>query len=298
MIDLHMHTLYSDGTDSVLDILKKASTSELEIISITDHNQCGAYQELDTISISDFYTGKIITGCEFTTSFEHRLIEVLGYGFDYHKVQSYLDSYYTKEAIEERTSLLYHSLITKMKELGLIFALEQVRDKKFDNEFFERGIYDELVKHPENKELLGEDIFSSFSDFFRRGLTNPTSKLYLDYPKYKPALKDIIDLVHRAGGIVFLAHPFQYKFADTEEFLDRIYEECDFDGIECFYTTFSQEQSEFLVKFAKERDLFISGGSDYHGGNKKQHELGVGRGNLHIDKGLISSWDVEYYFNG
>lgn len=296
MIDLHMHTCYSDGTDSVCELLKKVASVELEAISITDHNSCLAYEALEQLTVSDYYHGDIIVGCEFTTSFEHRLIEVLGYGFDYHKVQAYLDSYYTKEVVEERTSLLYHSLITKIKELGLIFALDEVRDKKFDNEFFEREIYEELVKYPENKKIFGEDIFSSFSDFFRKGLTNPTSKLFLNYPKYKPAIKDIIDLVHQAGGLVFLAHPFQYKFEDTKEFLDRIYEKCDFDGIECFYTTFSQEQSEFLIKFAKERGLFISGGSDYHGSNKKQHELGVGRGNLDIDKKLISSWNIDCYF--
>ena len=54
MIDLHMHTLYSDGTDNVIDILKKAQKHELSVISITDHKTCGAYNELKTIDIKKY----------------------------------------------------------------------------------------------------------------------------------------------------------------------------------------------------------------------------------------------------
>ena len=86
MIDLHMHTSYSDGTDSVKEILKNAKQINLEIISITDHNTCNAYQEMEELNVSKFYNGNIIVGCEFTTSYNNRLIEVLGYGFDYIEV--------------------------------------------------------------------------------------------------------------------------------------------------------------------------------------------------------------------
>ena len=101
MIDLHMHTKYSDGTDSVKKILNNTNKAKLETISITDHNTCNAYQEMEEFNISEFYNGNIIVGCEFTTSFDNRLIEVLGYGFDYIKVNEYLNNYYTKELINE-----------------------------------------------------------------------------------------------------------------------------------------------------------------------------------------------------
>lgn len=111
MIDLHMHTKYSDGTDSVKEILSNANKSDLEIISVTDHNTCDAYKEMEMLKISDFFKGKIIVGCEFTTSFNNRLIEVLGYGFNYHKVSEYLNAYYTTELINQRTTILYNRLI-------------------------------------------------------------------------------------------------------------------------------------------------------------------------------------------
>lgn len=295
MIDLHMHTIFSDGTDSVEEILKKAKKANLEIISITDHNTCKAYEEMKSFNVSDFYNGNIIVGCEFTTSYDNRLIEVLGYGFDYKKVNEYLDVFYDKDLVSKRTNILYNRLIDKIDKLGLVFNLSNLREKKFNNEFFERRIYDELIKYPENKKLLQEDVWNSFSDFFRKGLTNPKSKLFINHVEFKPSLNEIINLIHKAGGIVFLAHPYQYKFNDTEEFLDKIYNENSFDGIECFYTTFTKEQINYLIEFAYKRDLLISGGSDYHGLNKQQHDLGIGRGDLDISKNIVSNWNIMYF---
>ena len=69
-----MHTTYSDGTDSVVELLEKAEKANLEVISITDHNSCMSYFEMDNIDINELYKGSIILGCEFTTTFDNRLI--------------------------------------------------------------------------------------------------------------------------------------------------------------------------------------------------------------------------------
>lgn len=297
MIDLHMHTTYSDGTDSVKEILTNASNKDLEIISITDHNSCASYNEMRNFDISKIFKGKIIIGCEFTTSYDNRLIEVLGYGFDYEKVEKILNNFYTKELIQESTNILFGRLLEKINTLGLIINLEDIKEQNFESEFFERGVYEQLIKYPENKEILQEDVWHSFSDFFRKGLTNDKSALFLNYPEFKPSLKEILDLVHNAGGVAFLAHPYQYKFSDTKEFLEKIYNENNFDGVECFYTTFSKEQTNYLIEFARKRTLLISGGSDYHGTNKKKHELGTGRGNLNINKDIISNWNIDCFFD-
>ena len=100
MIDLHMHTTYSDGTDSVEKILMNANKLDLELISITDHNSCEAYKEMEKMKVNELFKGNIIVGCEFTTKFDNRIIEILGYGFNYNKIQNYLDNYYTSEFLE------------------------------------------------------------------------------------------------------------------------------------------------------------------------------------------------------
>ena len=296
MIDLHMHTTYSDGTDTVKELLGKAEDIGLEVISITDHNTCKAYFEIEKFNVKEKYKGDIIVGCEFTTSFDNRLIEVLGYGFDYKGVNKYLEEFYSDELVNKRTNILYNRLLDKIKELDLEFYLERVRDKKFKNEFFERGIYEELVKYESNKEKLNEDVWASFSNFYRRGLTNPKSKLFINHAEFKPSIKEMVNLIHENDGIAFLAHPYQYKFEDTEEFLDRIYNEVALDGVECFYTTFSEEQTNYLLDFAKKRNLLISGESDYHGTRKENHNLSVGRGNLKISKDIINNYKIGKYY--
>ena len=296
MIDLHMHTTYSDGTDTIKELLGKAGDIGLEVISITDHNTCKAYFEMENFNVKEIYKGDIIVGCEFTTSFDNRLIEVLGYGFDYKGVNKYLEEFYSDELVNKRTNILYNRLLDKIKELDLEFYLERVRDKKFKNEFFERGIYEELVKYESNKEKLNEDVWASFSNFYRRGLTNPKSKLFINHAEFKPSIKEMVNLIHENDGIAFLAHPYQYKFEDTEEFLDRIYNEVALDGVECFYTTFSEEQTNYLLDFAKKRNLLISGESDYHGTRKENHNLSVGRGNLKISKDIINNYKIGKYY--
>lgn len=62
MIDLHMHTKYSDGTDDIIEFLQKAEDNNLELISITDHNTVKAYFELEKININDYFSRKYSYG--------------------------------------------------------------------------------------------------------------------------------------------------------------------------------------------------------------------------------------------
>ena len=295
MIDLHMHTTYSDGTDTVKELLEKAESLGLEVISITDHNNCNAYFEMEKFNVKEIYKGDVLVGCEFTTSFDNRLIEVLGYGFDYKNVNKYLEEFYTEEKINNRTKTLYNKLINRIEELGLEFNIQ--KKTMPESKFFEREIYNELKKYPSNKEKIKEDVWDDFSDFLRRGINNKNSVLYINKLEFHLPIKEIVKLIHENGGIAFLAHPYQYKFSDTESFLDKLYDEIALDGVECFYTTFSEEQTNYLIEFAKKRKLLISGGSDYHGTRKENYNLGVGIGNLKISKDIINNYKIEKYYS-
>lgn len=67
MIDLHMHTKYSDGSDSLCELLTRVENKKLNTISITDHNTALAYEEMEKIDLRKYYTGKIIPGIELNT---------------------------------------------------------------------------------------------------------------------------------------------------------------------------------------------------------------------------------------
>lgn len=91
------------------------------------------------------------------------------------------------------------------------------------------------------------------------------------------------------GGKVFLPHIFEYK-DNSKKILDFILDNYSIDGIECYYTTFNKEQSDFLLNLCKKKNFLISGGSDYHGMAKPNVDLGIGFGNLAIPENILNNW--------
>ena len=293
MIDLHIHTTHSDGTDTLEELLNKANKLGLENISITDHNSVKGYIEMDEKPyLKTLYTGNIIVGCEFTTTYKKQLIEILGYNIDYKKIDAYLSSYYTPEKIREVSNIICDRTITRLLSLGYKCTITEEQYTKFDAESYNVEIYDNLVSHPENKYLLENEGFTSFSNFLRKGLTNPSNKLFIDTSDLRPSVPEIIDVIHEANGLAFLAHPFQYAISNMESFLNELTQNYKFDGIECYYTTFTSEESKFLIEYTTKNNLYVSGGSDYHGTNKENHFLGCGNNNLNISKSIIENWNT------
>ena len=118
---------------------------------------------------------------------------------------------------------------------------------------------------------------------------NPKSSLYVDESSLFPSLEMTIEMIHASGGLAFLAHTFAYSPNIASELLNLI-DNYKLDGLECFYTTFTKEQSNYLVKVCNSKGLYMSGGSDFHGARKINHNLGTGNGNLHIDETIIDNW--------
>lgn len=287
MIDLHMHTKHSDGEFSSIEMLKKCEEIGLDVISITDHDGCKAYYDFDNINVSDYYTGKIIKGVELTTIFEGRVIEILGYNIDHKVLQEFLSSYYTDEAKKERIDYCRNSAIDRLAKMGIVIDTSELED----GVSFDVAIYNEIMNE-DNKDILGEDILKSVKNFYRLGITNPNSPLFVDMSRFRPDPKFITDLIHRGGGIAFLAHPCQYAFDDKLKMIDDIRKVCDLDGIECYHSTFSKDEMDMLVKYANDNNLLISGGSDYHGRVKPDIFLGTGtNNNLCLEKEKISWLD-------
>jgi len=97
MIDLYMHTINSDGSYAPEQLLRKCGQLNLGYISINDHDACKSYDDLKKLDINKFFTGKIIPGCELTTSFEGRTLEILGYSVDTDYINKWLNNFYTNE---------------------------------------------------------------------------------------------------------------------------------------------------------------------------------------------------------
>ena len=291
MIDLHMHSTHSDGADSIIELLKKAQDMNLTHIAITDHDNCNGYNELKNIDISQYYNGTIIPGIEIKCSYGKNLIEVLGYKINIEKMQKWVAEYYKDKSREKIQTKYFNILYDKCIQMGLVMNEKSKIDWNPKNDWGSVTIYHEIKKHPENKEKLPEDLWEEFDVFSKKYCGNPQHEFYIDKTQDYPSTQEAIDAIKSCDGLVFLPHLFIYKWAENKEkLIDDILEKYEIDGIECMHSNFSEEQIEYLINLCNERKYYKSGGSDYHGINKKNIEMGVGKGNLKIPEEFIKEW--------
>ena len=289
MVDMHMHTLYSDGDKTVEEVLKMCEERKLEYISITDHNTCKQYE--DEALNKNIFTGKIIKGVEMNATFRNKKIEVLGYKIKEPKIiEEWSQKFFSKEVLKQQQEESKRKLLDICDKKGLIYDESKIEKNIPVTDYITIYIYKELMRHEENYEILGE-FAESLNVFIRKGLMNPDSEYYTGSDNVpKPMYEDVIDVIHKAGGLVFPAHPFEYRFEDTIGFIDELLEEKKLDGIECFHPSADEDGMKILVQYAKKHNLYISGGSDFHGSKKPDVEIGVGKGNLHISRDYIEKW--------
>lgn len=300
-IDIHTHSTHSDGTFDVPDILEDAEKLKLSVLAITDHNSVGAYDDIEDEKVRGKFKGTIIPGCEVTTTYNGEIIEVLGYGFEYKEFREKL----AENTLSDRDRRLRKYKVSCMtvdtlEKKGVKFR-ENFGDEIYKNprQFYDSrheavmdAILREIKSFPENAKFFGssdnmENITAK--EFVRKMLYNPKSEFYIDQRSLYPSLEKVIEIIHECGGLAFLAHLHVYS-KSVEENLDNIVDKYDLDGLECYYTTFEKEQIENLKQFCKEKGLYMSGGSDFHGARKENHNLGTGRGDLVIPKEILSDW--------
>lgn len=295
MIDLHIHTTHSDGNYSPVEILQKAEKENLDIISITDHNQISAYDELDGINIKEYYKGKIIVGAELKCVYNHMPIEILSYGFERSKMKEtpYIT---TPQKLYTVQSNYLDYIKKKGKQIGLFFDKDlhiSLEKLEFASAVFER----ELWKDERNVEILKEYGINMKMPFYREAQSNPESIFYIDETKDYPKVQDVIDATHKAKGLAFLAHLYEYPLDNHEETITKMIKEFNLDGIECCHSNFTKQQSEFLIGFCERQNLYMSGGSDYHGEAKPKVKFAKVMNNENVPTSLVKDWikQIKYY---
>ena len=245
MIDLHCHSVFSDGEFTPNELLEKAEKLNLTYFSITDHNNCFAYDNIDKSKFS----GKIIPGVEIVTSFEKHIIEILGYGVDTQKINKWVIENQKKEL--EFAKTIYRKLAEIFDKENIRYT-KNINDEEIVNQEDPTGkiklyIYNDLLKYKENQNIVKEDILSSYSNFNKKGLNNPNSAFFIsEYTRF-PSIKETIDLVHESNGLCFLAHIYQYNVTNHIEFLNKIVKEVSLDGVETYHSSFYKEQIDEIL---------------------------------------------------
>ena len=291
MIDLHMHTTYSDGTENCETVLKKCQQKNLDYISITDHDTCEGYKELAKLDVKKYFSGQIINGVEIKCAYKKRLIEILGYKVDPKVINNFMEEFHKTKSKEILQQKYFDILHERCKDMGLVMSKKEDIEFNPKTDWASIKIYNDIKAHEENKLKVPDDFWSEFNIFSKKYCGDVNYPLYIDKSEDYLQLDEAIKLVKDAGGLVFLPHIFIYKWAeDKKKLLDDIVAEYDIDGIECMHSEFSQDDIDYLLEYTQKNNFYISGGSDYHGKNKVGIEMAVGKGNLKIESYLIQDW--------
>ena len=286
MIDLHTHTNYSDGTWSLSRILEEAQNMGVEILSITDHDTLKAYREMENIDYKSIYSGKIIPGIEFNTVYDGIAFHMLAYDFDYKELEKFVqENYESKEPDLEKE---FKFMMNSCKKNNIkIDNIQYDKNKGWPIDFIFPGI----KKYEENKKYFKKEQWDDIDVFFNSCVTNNKFPAFVDFSIHYPNARLVSETVKEAGGKLFIAHVYRYNLEDPINFLNLLLQDKILDGIEVMHSSFTKEQSKTLIDFCTEKNLLMSGGTDCHGDKKKDRKIGIGYGNMKINKELISNWN-------
>lgn len=285
MIDLHLHTTTSDGSDEPEDILSKAQQLGLKYISITDHDSIGAYKKLKDINIHNYFEGRLIPGCEFSAVHNGKPIEILGYGIDLDIIDS--TGIISDERFYERENTYLEKMKDVCRNLNLKYSLNlSIKGKYFATQM----MHADLRKYPENEKYLPKEIWESLNAFYRTCVNNPDSPFFLDQTKDYLTVPEAAAVIKKAGGKSFLAHLYGYYADDHEDFLNSIVSLNALDGVECYHSLHSIERTRFLLDYCIEHKLYASGGSDYHGKLKPTVKMGESIPGTKIPYDVLGPW--------
>ena len=244
-VDLHLHTLASDGRLTPTQLVQMAASQGLKTISVSDHDTTdGLAEAMD--AAKDFPSLRIIPGIELSADVPGDEVHVLGYFFDPG------DAALQSELARFREGRLGRAkaMVDKLGELGIHVEWERVQHFAGDGAVGRPHIALALVEAGYCKEP--KDAFPEYLG--RNGLA------YVERVKLTPA--QAVGMIQSAGGVAVLAHPAYMN--DMEAGIANL-AGAGLTGMEVHYAKYREDTIRQLARLAREYDLIPCGGSDYHG---------------------------------
>lgn len=257
-INLHTHSKHSlDANLDINELVNKCFANGISYLSITDHDNCDTYLDLDLNKITN--NGTLIYGMEADAIINDVTYDILCYGFELDKVSAWAKEYYG--TIASRQMKIYNKLIEVCKKLNL--NLEDSIPYDSEKQFAHAAVFSMLGAKDENQRFLNQYNISNINDFYRLSTMDSNFPLYIDMNIVWPKIEVLSKIIHDNGGKLFLAHPNKYtKGIDVGEILDS----CSpyIDGIEISNEPENDEEVKHLYEYAKQKGLLVSAGSDFH----------------------------------
>ena len=286
-IDLHIHTNISDGLLTPKQVIDEAVKNGVSVIAIADHDTIDAYND-NLFQYAKIKNVEIINAVEISTKIDKAGIHVLGYNYN-------LNDTKFKERLSKVRNARHdylRNVAIKLSELGYIVNVEEL-DK------IEAVTKAHIALDIVNNEKNRDNLINNFGHIPSKGefietIMNENCPAYVKKEQITP--KEAAEIIREAGGKVVLAHPVAYMHEDnlTEKDILKIVEDMKPDGIEANYIYVDRNNQIFdetkkWNEFAKENNLFVTIGSDFHNKDGIRPEIGLINTNLILEDKVIEN---------
>ncbi len=258
-IDLHTHSRISDGTDSPAELVAKARDAKLDVVALTDHDTFAGLDE--AVAEGERLDVEVVRGMELSCARRGSSVHLLAYGVDPDHPDLAAEMVRVRGG---RTDRLL-PVLAKLAELGVPVTEAQVRAQVGGSPSVGRPhIADALVAAGHVS-----DRTEAFDRFLADG--GPAH-----VPRYAIDIAKGIDLVHAAGGVAVLAHPWGRgrEHILPVDLLESLARDHRLDGLEVDHQDHDADARHRLRRLSQRLDLLVTGSSDYHGTGKVDHDLG------------------------
>lgn len=251
--DLHAHSTASDGRLSPSELVQLALDSHLTHLALTDHDSVEGLSE--ALYAAENTPLTVIPAVELSTTADT--------GADVHMLGLFIDRTCPElltalSELREARLRRAHEMVRRLKEGGYDISLDAVLELAVGGSVGRSHIARALVSSG-----LSPSMLHAFEDLIGHG-----RPFYVPKQTYTP--KEAVALIHRAGGLAFIAHPG----VNAVDNVVRALAEDDLDGIEAFHADHSPQMREHYADLADELGLLISGGSDFHASDARNPPLG------------------------
>ncbi len=269
--DLQSHSTRSDGALEPTAVVEAAARAGVKLLALTDHDTLAGVPE--ALEAGDAHGIAVVPAIEISAidlpslgaddggeSGTARELHILGYLVD-HTDPEFTATLAGFLADREQRTL---RMAQNLRGLGLELDVQAIDARVSSGEPIGRPhLAEAALSHPGNEQRLREEEIDDIGSFIRAYLIEGRPAFSL---RVTPTVAEAIEAIHAAGGVAVWAHPF-WDVSDPLEVLATIsrFRALGIDGIEAFYVTHTQEQTELLVRRCAELDLLSTGSADFHG---------------------------------
>ncbi len=247
--DLHVHTYYSDGTQSPLAVAAAAKIAGLGILSVTDHDTVKAFGEVEKFC---FERGiKAVSGIEISAYDGDVKVHTLGYNFNAENAdfKEFLKGLYLG-SLKRAEEILF-----KLERCGVKITFEEAAKERFCSNIPLHAMH---IARAGSKKGYAPTPFAFYANYLAHGKAGFCNL-------NRPSPEEAVKVIRAAGGFASIAHPARVDLnkADLKALILRM-KESGLCGIEAVYSGHTKDETAYYKQLAAELKLVVTGGSDTH----------------------------------